>query len=225
VSLTVKTQHDTALLLTRNKLNSKSIYSALQKVNFQEPRISRKHPGINFEPTWKAVSYRALNPQARDLGFKIVHEILPTKDFLRKYVFIKNPKCCLCKSQTESIQHIFKLCPQIKLILNFYSAATDSSEQETDLNLFQLTNEKEDLQQFKLIVKSELALEIWKTRNRLEKKQGETSPSQLLINSKNALKNRISLDYYIQGEQDFRRRWCGKPLPITISCNQVIFGF
>jgi hypothetical protein len=32
---------------------------------------------------------------------------------------------------------------------------------------------KKDLQQFKLIVKSELALEIWKTRNRLEKKQGE----------------------------------------------------
>jgi hypothetical protein len=145
VSLTVKTQNDTALLLTRNKLNSKSIYSALQKVNFQEPRISRKHPGINFESTWKAVSHRALNPQVRDLGFKIVHEILPTKDFLRKYVFIKNPKCCLCKSQTESIQHIFKLCPQIKLILNFYCAATDSSEQETDLNLFQLTNEKEDL--------------------------------------------------------------------------------
>jgi hypothetical protein len=129
------------------------------------------------------------------------------------------------QSINQSIQHIFKLCPQIKLILTFYSAATDSSEQETDLNLFQLTNEKEDLQQFKLIVKSELALEIWKTINRLEKKQGETSPSQLLINSKNALKNRISLDYYIQGEQDFRRRWCEKPLPITISCNQVIFGF
>jgi exonuclease III len=53
----------------------------------------------------------------------------------------------------------------------------------------------------------------------------ESSPSQLLINSKNALKSGISLDYYIQGEQDFRRRWCGKPLPSTISCNQVIFGF
>jgi hypothetical protein len=173
VSITVKTQHNAALLLARNKLNSKAIYSALQKANFQEPRINRIHPGINFESMWRALSYKALNPQARDLAFKITHKILPTKDFLGKYKIIKNPICCLCKTQTESIQHTFKFCSRIKPILSFYNAATDNSEQETDLSLFQLTNDKDDLQQFKLIVKTELALEVWKTRNRLEKKQGE----------------------------------------------------
>jgi hypothetical protein len=162
VSITVKTQHNAAVLLARNKLNSKAIYSALQKANFQEPRINRIHPGINFESMWRALSYRDLNPQARDLAFKITHKILPTKDFLGKYKIIKNPICCLCKTQTESIQHTFKFCSRIKPILSFYNAATDNSEQDTDPSLFQLTNEKDDLQKFKLIVKTELALEVWK---------------------------------------------------------------
>ena len=53
-----------------------------------------------------------LDADDRNIWFKIKHKILPTKDKLKMYGITKDDICPMCKTNVETIEHLFINCTE-----------------------------------------------------------------------------------------------------------------
>ena len=51
----------------------------------------------------------------RSFQFKLIHNILPTNQRLRKMTVTSSPKCAQCDAPCETISHIFYECLAVKI--------------------------------------------------------------------------------------------------------------
>ena len=71
---------------------------------------------VDFKNRWSCVYGGIKVNQDADLDFKILHNIVFTNDKLHKFGMIDSPLCTLCKSEIETINHLFIYCPRIHFL-------------------------------------------------------------------------------------------------------------
>ena len=70
-----------------------------------------RHLGIDFSVVWRNVSNEFVSPDLRNLGWRVVHDVLPTNDKLFRQQTPRSDRCCLCSRGVETLQHLFLHCP------------------------------------------------------------------------------------------------------------------
>lgn len=103
--------------LSDKKCNNKHIRRHLQKSNSIAPRgmffwnslISE----INWKKTWLIPHKYCISNKAKEVHFKLLHNIYPTNCFVAKFLDI-DTCCSFCKQDTETIPHLFFNCPVTK---------------------------------------------------------------------------------------------------------------
>ena len=110
------------IILTKSEKGSKDFYTILQ-----EPFDLITHTKWNHilnrdipNQTWKLVHKVCFNTVKDNylihLQFKIINQILGTKDLLNKMSITDNPKCNFCKDLNETIAHLFFDCELVHLL-------------------------------------------------------------------------------------------------------------
>jgi hypothetical protein len=110
-----------------DQINNKIIYILLQTHQEPQPMVIRKWPLLPFYTTWQNLLQAHTSPSARDLAFRISHEILPTKLKLNYFGILKNTLCEICEQTEENTEYFFITCPVGKLARNFARALTDTN--------------------------------------------------------------------------------------------------
>ena len=101
-----------------SKLSSKILYKALKAREFVRPKAQEKWAQIlnlsddfNWTGVWgKIHQNNVLDVKDKDVIFRLCHRILPTRDKLVHMGITDKVECPLCKSATETTEHLFLYC-------------------------------------------------------------------------------------------------------------------
>ena len=105
------------------KAKSNLIYQHFIKKGNSTPKrlnILKNHYGLDldiqkqknlFLLPWKVT----IDSRLRWLQFRITHLILPTNKWLHRIGLIESPNCNRCKTEIETLDHIFIECPEVKI--------------------------------------------------------------------------------------------------------------
>ena len=154
--------------------DAKSIYQILVKPETAEPRIIKKNPERNHEQIFKNINNKYLTPLQREHVMKQAHDILPTKQRLKRCHQSNGDKCTFCGEVETAEHHIW--CNQSKPILEWtkrklYSIETTLRSYDIVKIFyfdFKITNNKKNNSVTWLIAAMSLA--IWKARKKGLKK-------------------------------------------------------
>ena len=103
--------------------NSKTVYRKLNNKAIQRPTSEQKFIGYNItEENWKNI-YKlpflvTIDSKSRAFQFKISHNIYYTNKKLNLVKIKDSSACSFCKSEEESLQHLFIECKYVKPIWN-----------------------------------------------------------------------------------------------------------
>ena len=102
----------------KNTLGSKTLYSTLLNSSFVYlPCYTKWERILNCqynETDWKifnTISNKCTPcTHLKWFQYKVIHNILPTKQFLHKIGYLDSPMCSLCKKDVETLDHLFLTC-------------------------------------------------------------------------------------------------------------------
>ncbi|KAJ4760589.1 RNA-directed DNA polymerase (reverse transcriptase)-related family protein [Rhynchospora pubera] len=145
---TSQTQDQICCKIAPNQLTSASLYNFLKTF----PKIPS-----DFRLVWKL----KVPPRVTTFSWLLLHDKLPTIPNLQEKGMILVNRCCLCKSQAETILHLFKTCPYSITTRTFTSYFSNCNIPNVDL-CDALTSTELTLKQKELLAIS--CYFIWKER-------------------------------------------------------------
>ena len=101
-------------------ITQRAIYEELIKSKVTVPKVFNLYfvlNGVDGKKVFKNLSNSQLSNEPRDLLFKIIHLILPTKARLSRLHIINNYICPLCKTQVETDSHLVFECVKLGRLL------------------------------------------------------------------------------------------------------------
>ena len=194
------------------EIKLRHIYHILLKDIYKEPKIVTHFyspNNIDHRQIFNNLKKSFLSNEARDLVFKIIHDILPLKLKLTLYKIINNMGCTFCNKYQETIDHLFFKCDEIKLAYNamleltgFRSLSEDNIRRGS---IFESSNPY-----FTSVIVGEYLYNIWLTRNQVNFNKASFNKKQILDVFLVKIKNRIKMDQRRFIMQEFQKRW-GNP--------------
>ena len=78
-------------------------------------RVEEHAPEVSWSESYRLLRLKGLCPEQKSLLFKLVHELLPTKERVSNIIPTTNPACLLCLDNTpETYYHTFFTCSSNK---------------------------------------------------------------------------------------------------------------
>lgn len=162
--------------------------------------ISRHFPAINFTTVFKEVHNNFVDPIYRELNWKIVHNILPTKALLNKWNIIRSNTCPLCSNSPELLDHLFLSCPKIQALLRYVKDILGKIYQNPIMfNRQQMLFMMDLPQQYKdtyLFIMSIYKYSIWIFRNKVVFEKYTLQSNAMIQYFRSKLVQRINVDFY-----------------------------
>ena len=116
-------------MLIKNKKGSKDFYNILQQpINLTihtkwNDTLNRDIPSETWELIHKACFNTVKENYLIPLQFKIINQILGTRQLLHRLSILDNPLSSFCRTSSETISHLFFDCPQVHLLwLTLYNS-------------------------------------------------------------------------------------------------------
>jgi hypothetical protein len=180
----------------------KFVYTHLAAGHCVRPRIENIRPTVDFRLTWKAIDNSFLSPKARDVAWRVAHNVLPVLSFLNyiQVTYVRN--CPFCATDIETVEHLILKCPVVLPVWYL----VESWIRRLPVTNFQLTLETilyfnlpvcpSSVNTMLIILFSELAFTIWTKRNEVvyDKKRRTTRDIETLFLYR--LHTRIKADFY-----------------------------
>ena len=134
-------------------LNNPKLVSArdfrlhITELNYTEPcakTLWRRKYGIEVDEKYWTLPLRiSSESRIRELAWKILHNIYPTRILLKKLKITESDKCKFCPDELEYVEHFFFHCNKIKIMYNIikdkvyqkYSYKIEISEEEAMLGI------------------------------------------------------------------------------------------
>jgi hypothetical protein len=167
---------------------------------------------------WKLISRLSLSPEARNFIWKVSHEIIAVKSFLKhRHILPETISHCLieCRHSTPIIQLVQKIVPSLV-------GLSASSLIALDLPLCSGSQVEAPV-----IILTEAFLLVWTIRNDKVFNQKTIIDKVKLKLFEGRLRARIRADYSRLGETAFGALWLQGNIAINISCNsnkvEIIF--
>ena len=122
-TLNTQTQTTNASWLdTEENLSNAALHKIIAKSKFQPPNTENRIIGYGIDQSEVSVIYNwpfsvTNNVKLAMFQFKINHNILYTKDKLKKANLVSDDSCYLCKNETHTTEYMFVKCP---LVVHFW---------------------------------------------------------------------------------------------------------
>ena len=198
-------------------LSCKEMYKILLNSNKTHPRIESIHANISYPLLWKSLNNKFVDPFARDVSWKIAHEIIPVQQLLCKYKISKVPECSFCNFPLESIEHLFYSCPIVspvyEFITDYLSAAADVLRirilPSLALMLYHIIPVQVDKYSESVILYllTECKFAIWMCRNLKKFESRRINSNYIILFILNRLKLRIRADFKRMSHETFSNYW------------------
>ena len=229
-----RNKHPEVLLTS---MTTKSLYNILLDDFDHIPKIVEKHPGTDYTLIFPHCNDKHYDPHVRALTFKIVHEIIGTKENLFKInckggsiSSVTDPYCPSCPGVVESSIHVFCRCPVTSrlwsvvqdLLFGLCNHRLKPDKQMVCFNIFPTVLAKQDI----FIAKQVVGLAkfaIWKMRNSRIFERRRANEHDLLNLFLCLLKSRVLADNHRWADQKFRKHWCHKNIICAKSGSSVEF--
>ena len=123
--------------LLKNEKPSKIIYQSLiEKIGSSAHSSKQKweqilSANLNWEKIYSKPQFTTKDKKLKLLQYKISHRRVATNEFLDKIKIKNNANCTFCKSNIETIEHLFYQCQYSKNILNFIKNKINQNTQIT----------------------------------------------------------------------------------------------
>ena len=202
-----------------SKAHCKAYYVQLLDsfVKFQKPVIVEKHPEIDFNDVFINVCNKRIDPLVLDVTFKLAHGAIPVADRLYNFGIKIDRLCTFCKSENETISHLFFYCTHIqwckKFLVSWLHDICDIGISK-DLICFSLFPHKipKHILDTCLILLSEYRFSIWTQRNKIRFDRNRSSPCDTASFFLNRVRNRIITDFHRFEFCSFHSAWMYKTL-------------
>lgn len=129
--------------LQQQKRKSKEIYSSLISKKAQPPSMAIKLQNefnlttIQIEQSFILPHTVALKPYLKSFQYKVLNSILYTHNKLNKIGFSTVDKCRFCKSNPETLHHLFYNCHHVRSFWRSFEQLRFSSTKEKISNTLQ----------------------------------------------------------------------------------------
>jgi len=199
-------------------LKVKATYRLHLKQAALKPRCIAATPTINFNATWRALNCFDLDPRARDVMWRLAHNVLPVRAFLYRIHITTCTACPLCHTPGvwETAKHLFISCPVTlpvwQYLIPCIARVANSPLPLTDANVLYLNFPASLGSQAAAILGrlySELIYAVWIKRNAVvfERKQVSSQDVKLLFLYR--LRVRLRADFLRLDAARFNDSWQG----------------
>ena len=125
-------------------MNNKDFYRTMLDNKFIKPYVHRKwnntfHNDINWKDFYTSLEMACIDNRIKQFKFKLIHDILATKQNLFKWKIETNPNCNICKV-VEDYEHFFITCKAVRPLW------------ERLLPIFRLSGFENNLQSLKTLI-------------------------------------------------------------------------
>lgn len=103
--------------VTKKQCSNKFIRNSLQTTSIPRGQFywNSMYNDINWNKAWLVGERFCINNKIKEVSFKIMHNIYPTKKILEKFKFNTDLTCVFCQQEEETVQHLFCKCMYVKL--------------------------------------------------------------------------------------------------------------
>ena len=190
--------------------------------------VVSKFPHINFTQAFNQLSDRLLSPRARDLEWRILHQVVPVNAYLFRLHVTNNALCSLCR-WPETLQHRFFSCTYVRplwtLVEQWMSAAvaepvTISPEAAIFLQYpdFKDTFYLRRLQ----ILSGEQKLSVWLQRNGKKYDRARITGIDIHRLFIYFVRVRVRADFHRLDQDTFSRLWCQGDPPLASAAGRLL---
>jgi hypothetical protein len=197
--------------ITLGVLPTKRFYMIFQKDN-SIPKFVRVYPTINFRNSFKNIFSKAIDPQYKNICFRLVHDVV----FVNYYLFLNNistDKMCYFCNKVETKSHLFIECgyflPLNKTVLHLLNVVSDNKVKfsERHFLLFDLPPLENCALYPTLVILSISKFVIWSIRNDAKHRHKKISSVDVINRFLALLRYRISIDFERMRIVEFLDNW------------------
>lgn len=205
------------------------LYQSLLKPFVKKPRVISKFPLLDFRLIWNSLYNDFIDPDTRDLSWKIIHGCVPVNFLLHKFRISRTAQCPQCDA-IETIDHLFVQCPLsqhlYQLVLPWLRDIVPDLAISTALVRFHILPAGITKYQTAsvLYILCTLKQVIWLTRNKYKYDNEMISANFAILLFFNRLKVRLYADFYRFSNITFNDYW-GYPRFCTVSDNILTISF
>ena len=197
-----------------SSIKTRDFYQRLLSENKIQPKCISVFPQLNFKNIWHNMYLNCIDPHARDVYWKVIHEVIYVNYFLFSKRITKENQCPLCKTQVETINHLFLECkfvnPLNKVVLSLIRQITNNQITFSELvfRFHFLPKLPKRITEICLILLTESRYVIWLNRNLVKHESKTTCWSSLLSQFLARIKLRILADKHLMDFYTFIDNWC-----------------
>ena len=103
-------------------VDSRRVYKAFLGLSPERtPRVDllRENGLVGFPECWRNVACSFVDPEVRDLSWRISHSIVPVNLTLFRQGQYPSDRCPLCGMAIESVEHLFLQCSVVLPVIGF----------------------------------------------------------------------------------------------------------
>ena len=197
-----------------SSIKTRDFYKRLLSENKNQPKCISTFPQLNFKKIWHNMYLNCIDSHARDVYWKIIHEVIYVNYFLFSKRIRKENQCPLCKTQVETINHLFLECkfvnPLNKVVLSLIRQITNNQITFSELvfRFHILPKLPKRITEICLILLTESRYVIWLNRNLVKYENKTLCWSSLLSQFLARIKLRILADKHLMDFYTFLDNWC-----------------
>lgn len=203
---------DSKILLDKGKdwiqdATTAKLYTETLKQFKRQPKVELKDFHIQYNFIWSEFELYPLDLDAKDTWFKLLHQALTVRALMYKLRIISTPICALCKTNVESVEHLFIECADIQsfksYVLSWFMVKSDFDSE--DLLHPSFYGSSSGMRNALLL--SEYIFAIWVIRRDVifQKEPFTSAGLKALFDSR--LKWRLKADVKRLNEDKFRQIW------------------
>ena len=203
--------------MTKGDFNStlklRQVYNTLLNTVWRRPRVETNDPSRTR--MWPALGDKLFDPRARDLLWRIGHEILTVRQTLKMRGMNVPQQCGLCNRHDESVEHLFVFCPVVAPLWHLVNAVcsviTGCSTPLTVDEVLYLQTQRSNVTVYRrpvVLVTSELLGAIWSARNANVFKHRRQATPDIKALFLHRLRARIKADFSRLPREVFASVWC-----------------
>ena len=212
-----------------NNVKTKEFYNIILSLKDVKVKILENFPHIEFKQSFNNLYLPCVNPDTRNTCWRLIHDSIYVNYYLNKYHISKDNKCTFCKTQVETISHLFIGCkivsPLNKIVLKFLRLLSNNKIlfSEKMFRFLCLPTLNGNNLNLAVIFLTESRQVIWESRNLRKHENKNITDYSLVCKFLSRIKIRMKIDLERMDCGTFENIWCEHFGTINVDKREIIY--
>jgi hypothetical protein len=193
------------------------------------PKVCLRNPDVDFVDVFKNLS--KIDRKIVNISFKLIHDVVPTKDFIAKRGMVVNRLCSFCRLADETTEHLFWHCCFVNKCKKFLGMILEDvlevglCYESVRFSLFPDSVSPGPTKDVIITIFAEFRYSVWFCRNRSVFDHRSFTDLSILNYFMSRLRTRIHFDFKRLNAWDFECMWCSEFLCSVDNDMQLVIHF